>query len=224
MIPIAFLQPESVQRKRARITFDAPPTNVSIKRANLRYDKVFAFCFNQDDGWDSTIVTVYPAFTGGTPRFRDTTSGSNGGSDSSAVPQYFTDGCGNDILWTSEINLNISGMPLVTNDNARMSEASVRELQAGGWVLGNHSYDNEIRGDGMFDLPDNRLDECWASGVNLARCWASGRLTQMCSTPLAALFRLVRSPTPLAALFRLVGPLKALKGYFKDILRIFFNF
>ncbi|PKP53664.1 MAG: hypothetical protein CVT92_02785 [Bacteroidetes bacterium HGW-Bacteroidetes-1] len=67
------------------ISFDQPPTNVTVQKAPLRYNKDFALSFHADDGIADLFTVGFPFFTG------INTSGSN------YPGLFYTDGCGNDI-------------------------------------------------------------------------------------------------------------------------------
>lgn len=49
------------------ITFDSPPTNFSVSKANLKYDKDFAYSFTMDDGLIPQYTIAFPVLqsTGG---------------------------------------------------------------------------------------------------------------------------------------------------------------
>lgn len=141
MIPFSFLKPDAVQRKRVVITFDAPPTNVIVNRAQLRFDKELLFCLNQDDGLIGAMYVTLPLFEGGNIVY-------NGGTDTS-TGLFYTDGCGNDYAFTSECNINMYRVTETDTPNTYLSAGNVRELLSKGHYIGNHSYSNLITGDGL---------------------------------------------------------------------------
>ncbi|NOU47911.1 MAG: hypothetical protein HOO86_12750 [Bacteroidales bacterium] len=75
------------------ITFDQPPSTVSVEKAPLRYNKTFAVSFHNDDGIGDIYTEGFPFFTG-IPV---------GNTDYPGL--FYTDGCGNDISFKLSSNL-----------------------------------------------------------------------------------------------------------------------
>lgn len=67
------------------ITFDQPPTNVGVEKADLRYNKKFALSFHTDDGMGDVFSSGFTYF-----------SGINSGS-TNYPGLFYTDGCGNSL-------------------------------------------------------------------------------------------------------------------------------
>lgn len=67
------------------VTFNQPPSSVTVQKAPLRYNKKFALSFHLDDGIADLFTVGFPFFTG---------INSNG---TSYPGLFYTDGCGNDI-------------------------------------------------------------------------------------------------------------------------------
>lgn len=67
------------------VSFDQPPSFVSVEKAALRYNKSFALSFHTDDGIADVFTVGFPFLTG------INTEGTN------YPGLFYTDGCGNDI-------------------------------------------------------------------------------------------------------------------------------
>lgn len=67
------------------VSFDQPPTSVTVEKAALRYNKSFALSFHTDDGIEDVFTVGFPFLTG------INTQGTN------YPGLFYTDGCGNDI-------------------------------------------------------------------------------------------------------------------------------
>jgi len=65
------------------VNFDQPPTNVTVEKAPLRYNKKFALSFHTDDGIGDVYTVGFPFFTGI----------NEGGTNYPGL--FYTDGCGN---------------------------------------------------------------------------------------------------------------------------------
>jgi hypothetical protein len=121
------------------VTFDAAPSNVSVKTAPLRYNKDFAYSFTFDDGKEDAYTNGFPLLNGGKA------------SDGQTYPGlYFTDGCGNPvkfkagIAWTSK---NLDGQDVHTNTPGLMNWTQLKDLYNSGWNVLNHSL-SHATGDG----------------------------------------------------------------------------
>ena len=109
------------------ITFDSPPTNFSISKANLKYDKDFAHSFCLDDG----SVTQY---TLGFPLLQST-----GLTYSSGLT--YTDGCGHEINFKAGLaiySLNLNSDDVHVNTPSYLTWDNITELCDFGWDVFNH--------------------------------------------------------------------------------------
>lgn len=74
---------QNIDNISIRVTFDSPPTSVTVIKAPLKYNKTFAFSFQIDDGTMDLFSKVFPTFNN----------------------LKYTDGCGNDRVFTASSSL-----------------------------------------------------------------------------------------------------------------------
>ena len=74
---------DSLQKIRITVTFSSAPSTYSVTKAPLRYNKLFAFSLEEDDGDKDIYTTAYPFLNGGVI------------SGSTYPGLMYTDGCGN---------------------------------------------------------------------------------------------------------------------------------
>lgn len=119
------------------VTFKNIPTQFSVEKAPLKYNKAFAMSFQEDDALSDIYNLVYPAFHG--------TNGSNG--------LYYTDGCGNRISFKMSSAIFIfaaNGADILDpndpyHDNSKLTWPELDSLYKNHWGINNH---------GLFDNPD----------------------------------------------------------------------
>ncbi len=75
------------------VSFDQPPTSVTVEKTPLRYNKKFAVSFHNDDGIEDIYSVGFPYFTGI----------NNGSTNYPGL--FYTDGCGNPISFKLSSNL-----------------------------------------------------------------------------------------------------------------------
>jgi hypothetical protein len=113
---------------------DATPSSTpSVSKAALRYNKDFAYSFTLDDCTVDHYTYAKPFFRGGVvPNTGYTSPGF-----------FFTDGCGNDVVFKAGIAWNSTttlGYGPNENDAAKVSWAQLQELHSYGWDVLSHSY------------------------------------------------------------------------------------
>ena len=111
------------------ITFDSPPTNFSINKANLKYDKDFAHSFCLDDGSVTQYTIAFPTLQ------------STGGTYSSGLT--YTDGCGHNINFKAGLalySLNNLGGDVHINTPSYLTWTEITELCDFGWDVFNHGF------------------------------------------------------------------------------------
>jgi hypothetical protein len=117
--------------KKVIITFDAPPTTVSIDKAFYKYDKEFAFSLDMDDGLIGQYRVAVPLFNGGNIVYED-------GVTSNYPGLFITDGCGNNIPFGATFCINMNNIQPVAG--AYMSEFMLRDSYVKGMSLKNHGF------------------------------------------------------------------------------------
>jgi len=108
MIPTGFYKKTIEKRRVIKITFDAPPTNIQLKKCRLRYDKTFILSFSCDDSLSDSVFIAMPMFNGGTI-IRKLNDG-----NINLIPNYpglcYTDGCGKNIPFNYGLKLLMSAV------------------------------------------------------------------------------------------------------------------
>ena len=111
------------------ITFDSPPTNFSVSKANLKYDKDFAYSFTMDDGLRPQYTVAFPLLQ------------STGGTYSSGLT--YTDGCGHDVNFKAGLSiysLNLDGNDVHIDTPSYLTWSQITELCDFGWNVFNHGF------------------------------------------------------------------------------------
>ena len=111
------------------ITFDSPPTNFSVSKANLKYDKDFAYSFTMDDGLRPQYTVAFPLLQ------------STGGTYSSGLT--YTDGCGHDVNFKAGLSiysLNLDGNDVHIDIPSYLTWSQITELCDFGWNVFNHGF------------------------------------------------------------------------------------
>ena len=127
-----------MQAQKVTIFFDsASSTTPSVSKAALRYDKDFAYSFTLDDGTADAFTHALPLLQGGVIKdFESTFS-----------PLYYTDGCGNDIVFKAGIawnSANSQGVDTHTGDvKGYLSWGQLDTLYNAGWDVFNHSFSHK---------------------------------------------------------------------------------
>lgn len=111
------------------ITFDTIPDSIPIiNPAKLRFNKDFAYSLSFDDGSPESYNNTFPIMSGGISQNGDIESGG-----------YYTDGCGNEIVFTGAIAIN--GWHIHEHPSAAyMSWPQVQEMYQADWDILNHSF------------------------------------------------------------------------------------
>jgi Secretion system C-terminal sorting domain/Polysaccharide deacetylase len=127
-----------VQAQKVTIFFDsASSTTPSVSKAALRYDKDFAYSFTLDDGTADAFTHAFPLLQGGV--IKDF--------ESAFSPLYYTDGCGNDIVFKAGIawnSANSQGVDTHTGDvKGYLTWGQLDTLYNAGWDVFNHSFSHK---------------------------------------------------------------------------------
>ena len=126
--------------QRIVINFDATPnTTPSVSKATLRYDKDFAYSLTFDDATIDGYTCALPALQGGLSACSGTT----------VTPLYYTDGCGNNLLFKAGIawnSANFYGQDSHTgNTPGLLTWTQLDELLSKDWDVLNHSFSHKAR-------------------------------------------------------------------------------
>ena len=111
------------------ITYDSPPAGFSVSKANLKYDKDFAYSWTMDDGLVTQYTIAFPTLQ------------STGGTYSSGLT--YTDGCGHDINFKAGLSiysLNSESSDVHVDTPSYLTWGNVTELCDFGWDVFNHGY------------------------------------------------------------------------------------
>jgi hypothetical protein len=125
------------------VSFDQPPSNVTVQKAPLRYNKKFALSFHTDDGIADVFTVGFPFFTG------INTTGTN------HPGLFYTDGCGNDISFKlssalfSWSRFNNEDMHQPGNGYGTVSWPQLELMYQNGCGIYNHGFTS----DAFTDLP-----------------------------------------------------------------------
>lgn len=125
------------------VSFNQPPTNVTVQKAPLRYNKKFALSFHTDDGIADVFNVGFPFLTG-----VNTTGTSYPG-------LFYTDGCGNDISFKlssalfSWSRFNDEDMHQPGNGYGTVSWPQLSLMYQNGCGIYNHGFTS----DAFTDLP-----------------------------------------------------------------------
>ncbi len=119
------------------VTFNNIPTQFSVEKAPLKYNKAFAMSFQEDDALSDIYNLIYPVFQG--------TNGNPG--------LYYTDGCGHQITFKMSSAIFIfgaDGSDILNpddpyHDNSKLTWPELKTLYQNHWGIDNH---------GLFDNPD----------------------------------------------------------------------
>ncbi len=117
-----------------------PTTTPSVSKAALRYNKDFAYSFTFDDCFADHYTIAKPFYQGGiVPGMGYTSPG-----------LFFTDGCGNDVVFKPGIawnSTNTSGAGPNENGLSYMSWTQLQEVYNLGWDVLNHSFAHRSLGE-----------------------------------------------------------------------------
>lgn len=117
--------------KKVILTFDSPPTSLTVEKAFYKYDKEFAFSLDMDDGLVGQYRVAVPIFNGGNVIHQD-------GVESNYPGLYYTDGCGNNIPFGGTFCINMNNISEFVG--AYMNEFMVRDSYVKGMSLKNHGF------------------------------------------------------------------------------------
>ena len=125
----------------------SPP---SLSKAALKYNKDFAYSFTFDDATNDAFTHALPLFQGGNVQ------------NTTLLPLFFTDGCGNDIPFKGGIawnTANPSGMDVHTGEvKDQLTWKQLDTLYDWGWDVLNHSYSHKSRSTTTM-LPSDYINE-----------------------------------------------------------------
>lgn len=117
-------------------TFATIPTAYTVQKAPLRYNKDFAYSLTLDDGLKDAYTAAFKLLNGGTIV--------ENGNNVYYPPLKYTDGCGNDIVFTGGVawsSANILGDDNhVGNSSNNMLWSELDEMYAAKWGVLNHSW------------------------------------------------------------------------------------
>jgi hypothetical protein len=144
------------------IEFAQTPTQLSIEKAALKYNKDFAYSLTLDDGKIDGYTYAYQFFNGG--YIEDM---------GQSYPGLFsTDGCGHDIKFTAGIAWNsvshsFNEIHINTPDYITWNE--INEMYQGKWSILNHSYSHAAYGetDYQFQVVENNNVVLDKTGVKM---------------------------------------------------------
>jgi hypothetical protein len=125
------------------VSFNQPPSNVTVQKAPLRYNKKFALSFHTDDGIADVFNVGFPFLTG------VNTTGTN------YPGLFYTDGCGNDISFKlssalfSWSRFNNEDMHQPGNGYGTVSWPQLALMYQNGCGIYNHGFTS----DAFTDLP-----------------------------------------------------------------------
>jgi Secretion system C-terminal sorting domain/Polysaccharide deacetylase len=130
---------------------DAFLSSPSVSKAALKYNKDFAYSFTFDDATSDAFTHALPLFQGG--KVQNTT----------LLPLYFTDGCGNNISFKAGIAWNTAnpmGIDVHTGNVAeQLTWKQLDTLYDVGWDVLNHTYSHKNRFDNLTMLPSDYINE-----------------------------------------------------------------
>lgn len=151
IIPTSFYKTETPKRRIVKITFDAPPTELSIDKQVFRYGKSLAYSFSMDDSLGDAAKVALPMFSGGNILY-------DGGQLLNYPGLYYTDGCGNDKPFGGALMLNASA--LIDGPTGHyLGYADFRKMYINYWNYLNHSFSHKDS-DGSFSSdPTTKLQE-----------------------------------------------------------------
>jgi hypothetical protein len=141
-------------------TFTTTPTTWSVQKARLRYNKDFAYSLTLDDGLKDAYSTAFKLLNGGTIN--------ENGTNVYYPPLKYTDGCGNDKVFTAASawnSVNVLGEDNHTGNSANnMLWSDLDEMYAGGWDVLNHSWSH-----GAYNLTPEQYNYQVTENVNWVR-------------------------------------------------------
>ena len=145
------------------VTFDLPPSFISVEKASLRYNKAFAYSFILDDGLIDAYSAAFPLLTGGLVT----------GNNTVYPGYYYSDGCGNAIPFSAGLSwysVNAAGVDLHVNTPAYVTWSQLISMYNAGWNVLNHSYShaaNDTSIDYAFQITRNTAFVKTKSGIDL---------------------------------------------------------
>jgi len=119
------------------ITFDQAPTNVSVEKAPLRYNKKFALSFHTDDGIEDVYTVGFPFFTGI----------NEGGTNYPGL--FYTDGCENTLSFKlsnsvfSFSGFNNEDMHQPGNNYGAVTWPQLQNMVQNGCAVYNHGFTSD---------------------------------------------------------------------------------
>ena len=132
-----------VQVDSVVILFNQHPDTLSVVKTPLKYNKVFAMSFQEDDSHVDIYNTAYPLFEG---------NGSSGG-------LYYTDGCGNSVTFKMSTSMYIfNGLhvdllaPGPYHVPDYLTWPQVKELWEHNWGVENHGISDPVTGHANYDI------------------------------------------------------------------------
>jgi hypothetical protein len=146
------------------VTFNNPPTSVSVEKAALRYNKDFAYSFILDDGLIDAYTAAFPLLNGGLVVGNNT-----------IYPGYFySDGCGNAIPFSAGLSwysVNAAGNDLHVNTPSYVTWDQLKTMYQAGWTVLNHSYShiaNDTSINYVYQINQNTAYVKTKSGIDLS--------------------------------------------------------
>ncbi|MEI8046816.1 MAG: T9SS type A sorting domain-containing protein [Bacteroidota bacterium] len=145
------------------VTFDLPPSVISVEKASLRYNKAFAYSFILDDGLIDAYSVAFPLLTGGLVT----------GNNTVYPGYYYSDGCGNAIPFSAGLSwysVNAAGNDLHVNTPGYVTWSQLISMYNAGWNVLNHSYShaaNDTAIDYAFQITRNTAYVKTKSGIDL---------------------------------------------------------
>ena len=150
LVPGAFSQSNgNLDKTKITIKFVSAPGTTTVTKAPLRYNKLFAFSCQLDDGGSDIYTNGFPFLNGGTV----------GGTSYPGLK--FTDGCGNDIkfkmsssLFSFDVSETVDIHDPVTGYSAYITWPQVDEMYQSGWSVSNHGISGNT-GDYEYSVERN---------------------------------------------------------------------
>lgn len=144
---------DSLKNIKVTITFATPPTDFTVAKAPLRFNKTFAFSFQIDDGKKDIYSPGFQFLNGGTY------------ADSTYPGLKFTDGCGNDIKFKMSSALFSFAKPggVYTDGHdpngpyatTNVTWPELIEMYQSGWGVVNHGFSSDIGDSLWYDIARN---------------------------------------------------------------------
>ena len=144
------------------VEFDSPPTALNIQKSTLKYNKDFAYSLTIDDGKIDGYTYAFQLLNGG--YIQDV--------DNTYPGLSYTDGCGNDVLFTAglawnSVSSSFSDIHINTPDYITWTQ--LNEMHDAGWDIFNHAYSHAAYGETeyQFQVEENNSYVLQKTGIRM---------------------------------------------------------